>query len=149
MSLLPAPWSLETTQIPRLLPWVAAWRMISPVLAWSTMLRAISEIAAAIRVRSEPSKPNSIASARPFCRASTMSALELIATRVPSFSMFDLLFGQIEVSQPFFKVEGSADAFQGQPQLHHGEGNIGLDADDDRFGATQFEHVRDGAEGAG
>src|SRR5258708_3585750 len=107
--------------------------MISPRLAWSTILRATSDMEVAIRVKSDPLNPSAVASARPSRRAVTMSAAVLIATRV-SLCMFQGPLGQpVKIRQPFFKVEGCPDAFQRQPQLHHGKRDVRLDADDHRF----------------
>src|SRR5262245_29216815 len=97
------------------------------------MLRATSEMEVAISVKSDPLKPSAVASARPRWRAITMSAAELTATRV-SLCMFQGPLGQpLKIRQAFLQVERRSDAFQSQPQLHHGKGNIGLDADDDRL----------------
>src|SRR5882724_1261387 len=131
MSLMPGPSSRAIMVMPCLPPLLAGTSRISPDLAWVTMLRATSEMAVAIKVRSDPSKPKSVAIARPFWRAVTMSAAELIATRA-SFSMLQIFFGQrVEICQPLFQIEGGADPFQGQSQLNHGKGDIGLYADND------------------
>src|ERR671923_143169 len=96
-------------------------RTISPRSAWSTMLRATSEMAVAMRVRSEPSKPMAVANARPFWRATTISAAELIATCV-SFSMFQGPLDQsVQVRQSLFELQGRSHALQSYPQLHHGK----------------------------
>src|SRR5436189_4940471 len=122
--------------------------VISPSLAWSTMLRATSEMAAATRVTSVPSNPSLIASLRPSWRAVTISIFELIATRC-SFPMFNVPLGVlIQIGQAFLQIEGRPHAFQRQAQLHHGKGNIRLNADDHGFGSTQFEHMGDGPKGA-
>src|SRR6266511_6022398 len=106
------------------------------------MLRATSEMAAAIMVRSLPSKPSLVAAARPCWRALTMSAAELIDIR-SSLGMRAGPYGMsVQISQPLLQIQGCSDPFQGQPQLHHREGDIRLDADNDGLRPAQFEHVR-------
>src|ERR1051326_7223954 len=102
------------------------------------MLRETSEMAAAMSVRSAPSKPSSAASKRPFLRAVTMSASDVIGTRASFGVMRSPLGFSIQIGQPFLEVQGGADAFERQPQLHHRKGDLGLDADDDGFGAAQL-----------
>src|SRR5688572_10305024 len=106
--------------------------MTSPRLAWSTILRATSDMAVAIRVRSDPSKPISIARVRPFWRAVTMSAAELIATRL-SFRMFQGPLDQsIQIGEPLFQIQSRANPFQRQPQLYHRKSHIRLNAHNHR-----------------
>src|ERR1041385_1689148 len=145
---MPGPSSRAMMEMPRLLPCSEGTMITSPNLAWSTMFRATSEMAVAITVRSDPSKPSCRASSRPFWRAITMSTVERIMTRI-SFSMLQGSFREmVQESQSLFQVEGRADAFQQQSQLHHGEGDVGLDADDDGLRPAQFEHVGDGPQRA-
>ena len=59
-------------------------RMISPRLAYSTMLRASSEIAVATMVASLEENPSRMASARPCWRAATMSMSDATGTRTSS-----------------------------------------------------------------
>src|SRR5579859_139509 len=114
-----------------------------------TILRATSDIAVAITVRSEPLKPSSDASVRPFWRAVTISTAELTGTR-NSFSMFQVSSGYaVEICQPFLQIKGCAYAFQRQPQLHHRKRNFRLDAHNHRFRAPQFQHMRDGTKRTG
>src|SRR5437867_1068196 len=40
----------------------------------------------------------------------------------------------IQEGQPFFQVERGVDVLQREAQLHHGERDLRLDADDDRLG---------------
>src|SRR5437773_9256885 len=145
---IPGPSSRATRAMPWRLPcWMGA-RIISPDLAWSTMLRATSEMAVAIKVKSDPPKPNCIPSWRPFWRAVTMSDAQLMATRV-SFCMTHAPASHpAQVGQPFLEVQSSAHPFQGQSQLHHGKGHVGLDANNHRFGSAQFEHMGNGAQSA-
>src|SRR5207249_5346216 len=77
---IPGPSSRATMTMPGR-PSTSSWlSTISPVAAYSMMLRASSEIAVAITVRSLPANPSAAARARPRCRAVTMSAEELIGT---------------------------------------------------------------------
>src|SRR5690348_1050936 len=141
---MPGPSSRARTRIPRLVLWFTGDTTISPLLAWVTMLRATSDMAVAIKVRSDPSKPNSSAKARPFWRAVTMSAAELMATRA-SFSMFQVLLGQpVEIGQPLFQIQGGPHPFQRQAQLHHRKGHVRLNANNDGLRPAQFQHVCNG-----
>src|SRR5262245_63597602 len=130
------------------------------------MLRASSEMAVAIIVRLLSEKPRRWARARPRWRAATMSRSERIGTRDSSFTgtclstathsseekdsrrrslakscrltvAAALGFLPIQVGQTLLQVERRRDPFEGQAQLHHREGNFGLNADDDRLGAAQ------------
>src|SRR5688572_29650393 len=118
--------------LPPLFAWCTGAITISPCLAWSTMLRATSEIAAAISVTSAPLKPSSSASDRPRWRAVTMSTAELIAVRFSVSIDRNAFCLQVQVGKPFLQIEGGADALQGQPELNHGKSNVRLDADDHR-----------------
>src|SRR5437868_2236645 len=113
------------------------------------MLRAISEMAAAISVISDPAKPSSVASSRPCCRAVTMSIVEWISKRISSAGFCMMLGFQIQEGQALLEIEGGAHPLEGQAELNHGEGHLGLDADDYRVGAAEVEHVRDVAKRAG
>src|SRR6266481_6120232 len=120
---MPGPWSRAVTHKPRLEPLVTDWKTISPLLAYSTMLRATSEMAAATSVTSPPSKPSSFASARPFWRAVTMSESDMIGTS-ESFGMTKVpLDVAVQIGQAFLEVQRGANPFQSQPQLHHGKGH--------------------------
>src|SRR5258706_12612640 len=109
------------------------------------MLRATSEIAAAISVTSEPLNPSVIASSRPLWRAVTMSIVEWTSTLTLPL-MFDASCIDpryvIQKVQAFLEVQGGAHSFQGKSQLHHGKRHFGLDAYDHGIGATQIQHVR-------
>src|SRR6266571_5021389 len=145
-SAMPGPWSRATTHKPCLVPFLTGWKRISPLLAYSTMLRATSEMAAATSVTSVPSKPNSVARERPRWRAVTMSRADVISTRV-SFGMMKVPLGlPVQIGQTFLKIQCRADPFEGQAQLHHRKGHVGLDADDDRLSPAQSKHVRNGPE---
>src|SRR5215472_6863273 len=68
----------------------ASRTMISPSLAYMTILRASSEMAVAIRVRSVEENPSLEASVRPVCRALTISRSDAIGMRVSVPSHLDL-----------------------------------------------------------
>src|SRR5260370_738793 len=113
--------------------------MISPRLAYSTMLRETSEIAAAISVNSTPSKPSSAASARPFWRAVTTSLAEVIGTW-PSLDILRVPFDvPVQIGQTFLEVERCSDPFQRQTQLYHGKRDLWLDAHDNCLRAAQLK----------
>src|SRR5213075_2283481 len=103
--------------------------VISPFFAYIRMLRAISEIAAAMTVCSPLENPATAASARPCCLASTTSTSAAIgsrrssptAGRLPWFGVEPALFGAaIQEGEAFFEVEDGGDALEGQAELHHG-----------------------------
>src|SRR5512147_326383 len=118
MSGMPGPSSRATTQSPVFVPLRLDWRIISPDLAYSTMLRETSEIAAAIRVASTFSKPMSTARARPCWRAATMSVAEVIGTCVSLGMVGVPLRVLIQMSQAFLQVQRGADPLERQAQLH-------------------------------
>src|SRR2546423_1213811 len=88
---------------------------ILPFLAWSTMLRATSEMAAAIRVTSAPLNPSSSASDRPRCRAVTMSTAEWIGVLVSVSIDRDALCFHGQVGQPFLEIQGGTYSLERQP----------------------------------
>src|SRR5712691_1464524 len=129
--------------------------MISPFLAYMRILRAISEMAAAMTVCSPLENPATAASARPCCLASTTSTSATIdrrsssptAARLFVSGLYEALFSAaIQEGEAFFEVQDRGDAFQRQAELHHGEGDVGLNAHDDRLGAAQAGHVRNVAQ---
>src|SRR5215204_4920541 len=120
---------------PPVAPFCSGDIRISPFFAWSTMLRATSEIAAAINVTSAPLKPSSSASDRPRCRAVTMSVAELITVCVSVSIDWRALRFEVQVGKPLFQVQRRAHSFQREAQLYHREGHVGLNADDHRLGA--------------
>src|SRR5256886_7715096 len=92
--------------------------MISPFLAYIRMLRAISEMAAAMTVCSPLENPATAASARPCCRASTTSTSAAIGSRSSSptaarslgLRFHDALFGAaVEEGETFFEVQHGGD----------------------------------------
>src|SRR5258705_10798114 len=141
-------------------PFWTRLRVISPFLAYIRMLRAISEMAAAMTVCSPLENPATAASARPCCRASTTSTSAAIVRRSSSptepAARRSLGFGvepavlraAVEEREPLLEVQDGGHAFQREAGLHHGERNVGLDAHDHRLGAAQARHVRDVAQRA-
>src|SRR4051794_6770840 len=103
------------------------------------MLRATSEIAVASSVWSVPLMSIAAASCRARWRAVTMSAADSIAMRSTSSgaTVGRLLARTLQQSQALLEVEGGQHVLEAHPQLHHGEGDLGLDADYDRVGAAQ------------
>src|SRR5947209_10438740 len=105
------------------------------------MLRAISEIAAAITVWSPLENPASAARSRPRCRAVTTSTSAAIGISSSSAtveasrsaveasrSAVDSDLGlDVEERQAFFQVEGGRHPLERQPELHHREGDLALD----------------------
>src|SRR5690349_21633627 len=113
------------------------------------MLRAISEIAVAMRVRSLPEKPMCWASSRPFCRASTMSLSRAMTTFAISAVTGRLVVrAQAQAGAAFIEVERRGNAVKREAELDHGEGDVGLDADDYGVGTAQPSGLRDAAKRA-
>src|SRR6185295_12251202 len=106
-------------------------RTTSPSLAYSTMLRATSEIAVAMIVRLLLENPACAARARPCCRAETISVDDCIRTRI-SRSM-RVLEPLVQERQTFFEVERSGHVLQSEPELHHRQRHLRLNADDHRL----------------
>src|SRR5881275_2176917 len=116
-------------------PFWTRLRVISPFLAYIRMLRAISEMAAAMTVCSPLENPATAANARPCCRASTTSTSAAIgrrsssptAARLLRFVVEGAFFGApVEERQAFLEVQHGGDALQRQAELHHRERDIGL-----------------------
>src|SRR3989454_6918341 len=122
-------------------PFATTLREISPRLAYIRMLRATSEMAAAMTVWSPVENPAPAASSRPCWRACTTSTSDAISTRSWSATLdastFALLVEPplgvlVEKGEALFQVEGRRDALESQPELHHREGDLRLDAHDHR-----------------
>src|SRR5438270_13219899 len=115
------------------------------------MCRAISEMAVATRVASVGEKPRSLARARPWARAGTMSASD--TTSIRTFSSLIVLAeprSQIaEQLQPLLEIQSGVQRLQVELELHHRHGHFGLDADDHRLGAPKSRGERDRAQGPG
>src|SRR3989454_6920503 len=113
------------------------------------MLRAISEIAAAITVWSPLEKPASAARSRPRCRAVTTSVSAVIGIRRSSATVdasrptldaeLRLL---VEEQQAFLEIQRRGHALEREAELDHGESDLGLNPDDHRLRAAQPRHVR-------
>src|SRR4051794_37340461 len=110
------------------------------------MLRAISEMAVAMMVRSLPAKPIWAARSRPVCRAATISPSRSMGTRVPSGVTGGLVHQGPQHLEALIEVERGGDTFEREAELDHGEGHVGLDADDDHGGAAQLGGLRDAAQ---
>src|SRR5438034_9720075 len=105
-------------------PFITVRSVISPRLAYLRMLRALSEMAAAMTVWSPLENPASAASSRPFCRALTTSTSAAIgtrsssATRDPPLHAFDALPGRpSQEGEPPPEVERRRDTLEGQADL--------------------------------
>src|SRR6267143_1356798 len=114
------------------------------------MLRAISEMAAAITVWSPLENPASAAKSRPRCRAVTTStsAATGISRSSPtvdaSRSALDTeLRLVVEEQQAFLEIQRGGHALEREAELDHGERNLGLNPDDHGFRAAQPRHVGD------
>src|SRR5258708_36574001 len=133
-------------------PFWTRLRVISPFLAYIRMLRAISEMAAAMTVCSPLENPATAANARPCCLASTTSTSAAIGRRSssPTAAWFlgfgferGAFFGAaIEEGETLFEVQHGGDAFQRQTDLHHGQGNVGRNAHAAGFGGARPGHMR-------
>src|SRR3954449_6783572 len=110
------------------------------------MLRATSEIAVAISVRSVLEKPSWDDRRRPSWRAVTMSASEEIGTWTSSAATAALHRDPVEEGQALLEIEGGVHPFQVQAELYHRESHLGLDAHHHRLGPAQVRHVRDPAQ---
>src|SRR5438105_3573739 len=104
------------------------------------MLRAISEIAVAITVTSTPVNPQRWARVRTHIRAVTMSAsLAIAISRSPAIDVSRPRRAQM--IQALVQVEPGGDIAQPQAELHHGEGDPRLDADDHGVGSAQTDRA--------
>src|ERR1700752_1343589 len=130
MSGIPGPWSIATTDTPWRSPFWTSARMISPFLAYIRMLRAISEMAAAMTLCSPLENPSTAASARPCWLASTTSTSAAIGRRSSSPTVAGplgllvdpALFGAaIQEGEPLFEVQHGGHALQRESELHHRE----------------------------
>src|SRR5438477_12266804 len=98
------------------------------------MLRATSEMAVAMNVRSVREKPIRSASSRPFCRATTMSLSVVIGmTRSSATAVAAPHPGPlVQEREALFEVQGGVHVLQAHPELDHGESHLALDPHDDR-----------------
>src|SRR5213596_1505900 len=97
------------------------------------MVRAISEIAAAITVWSPLEKPASAARSRPRCRAVTTSVSAVIGIRRSSATVDAELRLVVEEQQAFLEIQRGGHTLEREPELDHGEGDLGLNTDDHRL----------------
>src|SRR5919201_4449382 len=107
------------------------------------MLRAISEIASAMIVWSVVENPMALASSRPFCRAVTMSVSRSMGTCTSPDTMTAPFGKASDVIETLFEIERRDHALETEPELHHREGDLGLDADHNRVGAAQLRGIYD------
>src|SRR2546427_710992 len=101
------------------------------------MLRASSEIAAAMTVWSPLEKPASAATLRPCWRAVTTSTSDAIGTRSSSTTvdvaraalaaLGALASDPIQEGQPLLEIERGRDTLERQAELDHCKGHLGLD----------------------
>src|SRR6266851_8607881 len=110
------------------------------------MLRAISDIAVAINVRSVTEKLSRPASSRPRCRAMTMSWSFAMGTTISSTTEVGPLGQLVEERQSLLEIEGGVDLLKGEAKLHHRERHFRLYAHDHRGSSTQPSHVRDASQ---
>src|SRR5262245_62832132 len=109
------------------------------------MLRATSDIAVASSVWSVLVSSRSEAIARARCRAMTTSASDSIGITdsCSSATVAGLLPGPQQQREPLLEVQRGEHVLERHPELHHREGDLRLDADDDRLRAAQPRHARD------
>src|SRR3954453_8455162 len=108
------------------------------------MLRATSEIAVASSVWSVLESSTCAASSRARWRAVTTAASDSIGIRLSASAttVGGLLLG-LEQREALLEIEGRLHVLEAHPELDHREGDLGLDAHDDRGGPAQAGHHRD------
>src|ERR1043166_5615368 len=111
------------------------------------MLRATSDTAAAITVRSPEENPSEEATRRHSWRAVTMSTSAWIGIRCSAPTPRAPLGTLVEIGQAFLEIERGGHSAQREAQLHHGERDLGLDPHDHRLSAAQHDHLGQGAAG--
>src|SRR3954464_7621210 len=101
------------------------------------MFLAISEMAVAIIVTSVSEKPSSRASLCPACRAVTMSSESRTSTTVSVGNVSSFYRSargrrlRVEQREPLLQVECGVHPVEDQAELHHREGDLGLQTHDD------------------
>src|SRR5919201_4426839 len=110
------------------------------------MLRATSEMAVTISVRSMLEKPSRADSSRPFSRAATTSASVLTRTSTSSVNVAGLLDLRVEEGEALLEVQGGVNILEAHPELDHREGHLGLNANNHRLRAAESRHVGDPAQ---
>src|SRR5947209_17804180 len=115
-------------------PFMTVRSAISPRLAYIRMLRAISEMAAAMTVWSPLENPASAASSRPFCRALTTSTSDVLGTSSSSATGYPaphaleaLRAVPSQTRGPLRDVERCGDALECHPALPRRQSDLGLD----------------------
>src|SRR5262245_9890968 len=106
------------------------------------MFRASSEIAVVIRTWSVVENPDCSARTRPRRLAVTMSpSVRMFTSASTSSRNGTLTFVVLPVQEreALLEVEGGRDIFEDESELDHGEGDLGLDAHDDRIRASQAD----------
>src|SRR2546425_6741791 len=146
---MPGPWSRATILRPRRPLLSMAQRTISPRCAWTTMLRATSEMAVAISVCSVLPNPLAAASSRPFWRATTMSVSHSTGTRTSSGMVAAPLAPCAQELEAFLQIQRGGHALEREAELHHGKCHLGLDPHHHRLGAAQPGGVGDAEQRAG
>src|SRR3990172_1286181 len=112
------------------------------------MFLATSEMAVAISVCSVLDRPLSAASSRPFWRAVTMSVSWSIGTWVSPGIASTPSDHHTGERQALLEIEGGVHAIEGQPELDHGEGDVGLDPNHHRPRAPELRRLGDPADRA-
>src|ERR1700736_877374 len=111
------------------------------------MLRAISEMAVAIMVRSLPTKPMLEARSRPFWRAAMISPSWAKCSSVASCpTLRALAHAGGQEFQALFEIERGGYVLERQAELNHRNGYVRKDPDDNHFGAPQFRGLGDSAQ---
>src|SRR6187200_1294354 len=106
-------------------------------------------MAVASRVRSVLLKPRLAPMALASWRAVTTSASVRIATRTSTATRVALPVElALEEGEPLLEVEGGVHVLEVHAELHHREGDLGLDAHDHGLRTAQPGHVRDPAQRA-
>src|ERR687897_2844006 len=114
------------------------------------MLRATSEIAVASSVWSVLVRSTFAASSRARWRAVTTSLSDSIAIRSSgSGGTVGRSLLRLEQRETLLEVQCGLHVLEVHAELHHGERDLGLDADDHGHRAPQARHQRDAAQGAG
>src|SRR5258706_338236 len=85
---------------------------------------------------------------RPFSRAVTMSASDLMATQTSS-STRGSHCTVVQLDETFLQIQRSRDPLQRQPELHHRKGDFGLNAHDNHFRPPQPDHMGQRTESLG
>src|SRR5919106_4244605 len=106
------------------------------------MLRATSEIAVARSVWSVLVSSSCDAISRARCLAMTTSASDSIGITdsCSSATVAGILPGPRQQREPLLEIERGQHVLEGHAELHHGEGDLGLDADDHGRRAAQAGH---------